>query len=118
VSERYESTVTLDSGRLRISTARWLPPMNLNDSRAAVMAPLFSGHGQHSPFQADYRNLKNGLIYTMNSPHAVGAKESAQMDFSHADAADAELLNAILWHDRKGNSPMPPPQHKVIPEIP
>jgi len=95
-----------------------LPPMNLNDSRAAVMAPLFSGHGQHSPFQADYRNLKNGLIYTMNSPHAVGAKESAQMDFSHADAADAELLNAILWHDRKGNSPMPPPQHKVIPEIP
>jgi hypothetical protein len=32
----------------------------------------------------------------MNSPHAAGAKESAQMDFSHADAADAELLNAIF----------------------
>jgi len=94
-----------------------LPPMNHNDAHAAVMGPLFSGPGQHSPFQADYRNLKNGLIYTMNSPHAAGAKESAQMDFSHADAADTELLNAILWHDRKGDSPMPQPQHKVFSEV-
>jgi DNA-binding beta-propeller fold protein YncE len=89
-----------------------LPPMNDNDAHAAVMGPLFSGTGQHPPFEADWRNLKNGIIYKMNSPHAPGARDSAQMDFSHADAADARKLNAILWRDRKGNIPMPPPRHK------
>ena len=92
-----------------------LPPMNNNDAHAAVMGPLFSGSGEHSPFVADYRNLKNGLLYKMNSPHAAGAKESARMDFSHADAADNQKLNAILWRDRKGNTPMSPPRHKIFP---
>ena len=32
---------------------------------------------------------------------------SAAMDFSRADAADAALLNRILWADRKPNIPMP-----------
>jgi hypothetical protein len=35
------------------------------------------------------------------------------MDFSHADAADAVQLNAILWHNRKGNVPMAPLRHAV-----
>ncbi|PNA03339.1 hypothetical protein, partial [Pseudomonas sp. FW215-R3] len=39
------------------------PPMNANDSRAAVMAPLFSGPGTQPPFAADYRNRDNGLLY-------------------------------------------------------
>src|SRR5260370_27030184 len=42
-----------------------VPPMNANDSRAAVMAPLFSGSGEQPPFTADYRNRNNGLIYQM-----------------------------------------------------
>jgi hypothetical protein len=37
------------------------------------------------------------------------------MDFSRPDAADARKLNAILWHDRKGDVPMPPANHHVIP---
>src|SRR6476661_4925037 len=44
-----------------------VPPMNANDSRAAVMAPLFSGTGQQPPFSADYRNRANGLIYQINT---------------------------------------------------
>ncbi len=91
-----------------------LPPMNNNDGRAAVMVPLFQGTGNQPPFTADRANLRNGLIYQFNSPRAPGAKESARMDFSHADAADAGKLNAILWRATKGNLPMPAPRHTVI----
>ncbi len=93
-----------------------LPPMNNNDAVAPVMAPLFSGPGNQPPFTADARNLGNGLIYQMNSPEAPGAKESARMDFSHADAVNAARLNAILWKERKGNQPMPKSRHAVIRE--
>ena len=92
-----------------------LPPMNQNDAQAAAMAPLFSGSGDQPPFTADQTNLRNGALYQINSPHAPGAKESAQLDFSRADAADSATLNLILWRDRKGDVPMPPPQHKVFP---
>ncbi len=88
------------------------PPMNANDSRAAVMAPLFSGTGQQTEFSADYRNRDNGLIYQMNT---VEWKEGKKLDFSHADAVDTALLNKFLWKDRMGDVPMPPPQHNVFP---
>jgi DNA-binding beta-propeller fold protein YncE len=93
-----------------------LPPMNNNDARAPVMAAPFSGPGDQPPFTADRRNLENGLVYQMNSPDAPGARQSARMDFTHADAANAHELNAILWRDRKGNEPMPKPRHTVIRE--
>ena len=88
------------------------PPMNANDSRAAVMAPLFSGPGTQPAFAADYRNRDNGLIYEMNTQDW---KEGANLDFSHADAANNVVLNQFLWHDRMGDTPMPPPQHNVFP---
>ena len=91
-----------------------LPPMNNNDAWAPVMAPLFAGTGSQPAFTADTRNRDNGLLYRVNPPHAPGARQSAAMDFSRADATDAATLNAILWRDRKGNQPMPPPRHTVI----
>jgi DNA-binding beta-propeller fold protein YncE len=92
-----------------------LEPMNHNDAQAATMAPLFSGPGNQPAFSADWRNQKNGLLYQTNSPHASGAQESARLDFSHADAADAQKLNAILWRAAKGDVPLPAPRHTVIP---
>ena len=92
-----------------------LPPMNNNDARAPVMAPLFSGPGTQPAFSADARNRQNGLIYKMNSRRAPGARASARMDFTHADQANAAELNAILWKDRKGDVPMPTPRHVVFP---
>jgi hypothetical protein len=89
-----------------------VPPMNANDARAAVMAPLFSGPGQQGAFTADYRNRDNGLIYQAN---AKDWEEGENADFSRADAVDTALLNKFLWQDRKGNIPMPPPQHNVFP---
>jgi DNA-binding beta-propeller fold protein YncE len=88
------------------------PPMNANDSRAAVMAPLFSGPGAQPAFDADYRNRDNGLIYEMNTNVW---KEGKNLDFSHADAANNVVLNKFLWHDRMGAVPMPQPQHNVFP---
>jgi len=92
-----------------------LPPMNNNDARAALMAPLFSGRGTQPAFTADHRNLDNGLIYQTNPPQAKGAEESAAMDFSRPDAADTDVLNAILWREAKGDLPMPPARHTVFP---
>jgi DNA-binding beta-propeller fold protein YncE len=84
-----------------------LPPMNLNDGYSPLMAHCFSGPGTQSPFSADTRNLDHGLLYKTNPAKAPGAKESSKMDFSRPDAADTQLLNAILWRDRKGKQPLP-----------
>ncbi len=89
-----------------------VPPMNANDSRAAVMAPLFRGSGTQMAFQADYRNRDNGLIYRANTKEW---KEGADLDFSHADAADNVVLNQFLWQDRMGDKPMPAPRFAVFP---
>jgi YVTN family beta-propeller protein len=88
-----------------------VPPMNSNDARAAVMAPLFAGDGTQPAFSADYRNRDNGLIYRMNEKDW---KAGASMDFSHADAVDSAVLNQALWQDRMGETPMPAPQHNVF----
>jgi len=87
------------------------PPMNSNDSRAAVMAPLFSGAGAQPAFTADFRNRENGLLYEVNKKDW---KEGANLDFSHADAADNSVLNKFLWQDRMGRTPMPAPQHHIF----
>ena len=97
-----------------IETLLGLPPMNQNDAYAPLLAPLFSGTGNQPAFTADWSNRDNGLIYQMNPQKGQGAKESARMDFTHPDAANAAVLNAILWRDRKGNQPMPAAQHKVF----
>jgi hypothetical protein len=47
------------------------------------------------------------LIYTANAKTAPGAKESSKMDFQHADHADAQKLNVILWKDAMGDKPVP-----------
>ncbi len=91
-----------------------LPPMNNNDAVAPMMAPMFTGAGNQPAFQADDRNRDNGMIYQANGSNAPGAKESAKLNFSVADAADANVLNAILWRAAKGNVPMPAPRHSVF----
>jgi hypothetical protein len=91
-----------------------LPPMNQNDAYAPVMSQIFSGPASQLPYQADYRNLKNGLIYETNKREAPGAKVSSTMDFSRPDAADAAQLNRVLWSDQKGDVPMPVPQHNGL----
>jgi len=87
-----------------------LPPMNLFDAHASVMAAPFTGPGTQPPFEADYRNLRSGLLYEMNGKNAPGAKQSAKMDFSRPDAINAQELNAILWEDFKRSQAVPAPR--------
>ncbi len=84
-----------------------IPPMNNNDAFAPLIAPLFAGEGNQPPFNADYRNRDNKLIYTANLPKAEGAKESMKMDFTHEDRANPVKLNVILWKDAMGSKPVP-----------
>jgi YVTN family beta-propeller protein len=111
VDHRFYTTVNLIR---TMEVLLGLGPMNNNDALAAPMAEFFSGPASQAPFAADNRNLKNGLLYQMNPANAPGAQASAKMDFSRADAADTALLNRILWRERKGNQPMPPPKHTVL----
>ena len=92
-----------------------LPPMNQFDAYAPLMSGLFSGSGSQLAYKADYRNLKNGLIYERNRHDAPGAKVSMKMDFSRPDAAPAQRLNRVLWQDQKGPTRMPAPKHTVFP---
>ncbi len=113
VDSRFYTTVNMMH---TMESLLGLPPMNQNDAYAPVMAPLFSGPGTQLPFTADWSNRENGLIYQINPPKGQGAKESAKMDFTHPDAANPAILNAILWRDRRGSSPMPASKHTVFPQ--
>jgi DNA-binding beta-propeller fold protein YncE len=112
VDSRFYTTVNMMH---TMETLLGLPPMNQNDAYAPVMAPLFSGAGNQPAFAADWSNRDNGLIYQTNPPRGQGAKESAKMDFTHPDAVNPAVLNAILWRDRKGTTPMPAAKHTVFP---
>jgi hypothetical protein len=90
-----------------METLLGLPPMNNNDALAPLLGSMFSGPGDQRPFAAEYANRENGMIYTANASTAVGAKESAKMDFTHADRADPSKLNVILWRDAMGDRAVP-----------
>jgi len=104
VDSRFYSTVSM----LRtMETLLGVPPMNNNDAFASLISSLFTGPGDQTPYNADYSNRDNGLIYTANKPNAVGAAASMKMDFTHADRAPTDKLNLILWQDARGAEPPP-----------
>jgi hypothetical protein len=81
--------------------------MNNNDAFSSMMGSLFTGAGDQEPYVADTSNRDNGMIYTANAKTAPGAQQSMKMDFKHADRADAQKLNVILWEDAMGAKPVP-----------
>ena len=104
VDSRFYSTVSI----LRtMETLLGLPPMNNNDALSSMISTLFTGPGDQAPYSADTSNRDNNLIYTANAKTAPGAQESLKMDFRHADHADAQKLNVILWKDAMGTAPVP-----------
>jgi hypothetical protein len=104
VDSRFYSTVSV----LRtMESLLGVPPMNNNDAFASSISTLFTGPGDQPAFAADVSNRENGLIYTANEPTAPGAAASMKMDFSHADRADSDKLNLILWEDAMGSQPPP-----------
>jgi DNA-binding beta-propeller fold protein YncE len=105
VDSRFYSTVSV----LRTMEALLgVPPMNNNDAFASMISGLFAGPGDQPAFAADLSNRDNGLIYRANGATASGASLSGRMDFRHADRADPNVLNLILWRDAMGSRPPPP----------
>jgi len=104
VDSRFYSTVSVVR---TMETLLGLPPMNNNDAFSSLISSLFTGRGDQPAYAADYSNRENGLIYTANAKTAAGAKESMNMDFRHADRADAQKLNVILWKDAMGDAAVP-----------
>ncbi len=104
VDSRFYSTVSMIR---TMETVLGLPPMNNNDAFSSLIGTLFTGTGDQPAFMADTTNRDNGLIYTANKSTAPGARESAKMDFRHADRADTQKLNVILWQDTMGGKPVP-----------
>ena len=104
VDSRFYSTVSVVR---TIESLLGLPPMNNNDAFSSLISTLFTGPGDQTAFAADFSNRDNGLIYTANAKTAPGASESMKMDFRHADRADAQKLNVILWKDAMGAAPVP-----------
>jgi len=113
VDSHFYSTVSVVR---TMETLLGLPPMNNNDAFSSQLSSLFTGSGDQQAYQADYSNRDNGLIYTANLKTAVGAEESMKMDFRHADHANAQKLNVILWKDAKGDAAVPAllKQHRKI----
>jgi DNA-binding beta-propeller fold protein YncE len=105
VDSRFYSTVSVIR---TMETLLGVPPMNNNDALCSLINTEFTGAGDDAPYVADYRNRDNGLIYTANKKTAVGAKESMKMDFRHADRADAQKLNVVLWQDAMQGKAVPP----------
>jgi YVTN family beta-propeller protein len=104
VDSRFYSTVSVIR---TMETLLGLPPMNNNDAFSSLISTLFTGPGDQPPYEADYSNRDNNLIYTANAKRAPGANESIKMDFRHADHADPRKLNVILWKDAMGDKPVP-----------
>jgi hypothetical protein len=105
VDSRFYSTVSV----LRtMETLLGVPPMNNNDALASMISTLFTGDGDQAAYTADQSNRENGLIYTANKANAPGAAASLKMDFTHADRADTDKLNLILWQDAMGAKTPPP----------
>ena len=104
VDSRFYSTVSVVR---TMETLLGLPPMNNNDAFSSLISSLFTGPGDQPAYAADYSNRDNGLIYTANAKTAAGAKESMKMDFRHADHADPQKLNVILWKDAMGDAAVP-----------
>ncbi len=104
VDSRFYSTVSVIR---TMETLLGLPPMNNNDAFSSLISSLFTGPGDQAAYSADISNRDNGLIYTANAKTAAGAKESMKMNFRHADRADAQKLNVILWKDARGDAPVP-----------
>jgi hypothetical protein len=104
VDSRFYSTVSM----LRtMETLLQVPPMNNNDAFSSLISTLFTGPGDQPAFVADVSNRDNGLIYAANTANAAGAALSEKMDFRHADRADPDKLNLVLWQDAMGAQPPP-----------
>jgi Uncharacterized conserved protein len=69
------------------------------------------------PDMAPYDVIKPSVDLEEKNPPSEAAKQSATLDFSHADAADDDTLNRILWRVIKGEVPYPGATRAAVAEL-
>jgi YVTN family beta-propeller protein len=86
-----------------------IAPMNQLDANATPM-DVFRNEPDLRPYEVLLPNV--ALDNLMNQPARDAAtaywiRMTEDQDLSHADMADPEMLNRIIWFSVKGNTPMP-----------
>ena len=87
-----------------------LPPMNQLDATATPMN-IFQPTPDLRPYSARLPDIALDNLITPQPRDATTAywmRRTAEQDMSHADIADAETLNRIIWFSIRGAMPMPP----------
>jgi YVTN family beta-propeller protein len=86
-----------------------MAPMNQLDA-TAVPADIFRPEPDLRPYKAVLPNITlENLINTETRDFATlyWMRRTEEQDLAHADMADPEVLNRIIWFSVKGNVPMP-----------
>jgi hypothetical protein len=88
-----------------------LNPMTQFDAAATAMFNSFTPHADLKPYDSVPVTVDLAAVNPHKGP---GAKESAALDFSDIDLADADEFNKILWNHYKPDEPMPAPVHGLV----
>ncbi|HJP93981.1 MAG TPA: hypothetical protein VJ875_18630 [Pyrinomonadaceae bacterium] len=87
-----------------------IEPMNQLDATATPMN-IFRAEPDLQPYKALLPNVALNNLITPPPRDAATAywmRRSEEQDLEHADMADPEVLNRVIWFSVKGNVPMPP----------
>ncbi|HBE39632.1 MAG TPA: phosphoesterase [Bacteroidales bacterium] len=88
-----------------------IPPMNIQDAIANPMSDCFTGQSDFSPYVSVPNNIPldemNKPLSSLSGRELHFAKKSMLPVFDRVDTGNDDLLNRILWHAAKGNSPYP-----------
>ena len=86
-----------------------IEPMNQLDATATPIN-IFRAEADLKPYKALLPNVALDNLITPPARDAETAywmERSEEQDLAHADMADPEVLNRIIWFSVKGNTPMP-----------
>jgi len=78
-----------------------LAPLSQFDAFGRPLRDIWNGRPDLAPFTA---LIPSQRLDERNPPRTRGAAESRRLDLAHADAADMELFNRILWRAIKGET--------------
>src|SRR6185369_6266530 len=102
----FHSTVSLIR---TIELLLGIEPMNQLDATATPMN-IFRAEPDLRPYKALLPNVASDNLITPPARDAATAywmRRTEEQDLAHADMADPETLNRIIWFSVKGNTPMP-----------
>ncbi len=94
-----------------------LPPMNQMDLAATPMRSLFTDKPDLTPYTAVVPTLVPSLnppLSALTGAARAWAIASQQMDFTHPDAIDDQLLNHAIWYADKGFDVPYPGEDRVL----